>query len=87
MIQNGQTFSFKTNATGGSYFFVLFKAALLTIITFGIAGPVAELMMHKYLMESISISGGFDFDSIEQTESAYTDATGDDMADILDLDF
>jgi uncharacterized membrane protein YjgN (DUF898 family) len=87
IIQEDKTHKLKTNATGGAYFWVLIKAAFLTIVTLGIAGPIANLMIHKYLTESMSLSGGFNFDIIEQTETAYNDATGDDMADILDLDF
>jgi len=87
IIQNEKTYNLKTSATGGGYFWVLIKGVLLTIVTLGICGPIANLWIQKYLTESISLSGGFDFDSVEQTEKAYTDATGDDMADILDFDF
>ena len=66
---------------------VLITAILLTIVTLGIGAPIAQLMTHKYFVETMSISDGFDFDTIEQTEEAYRDATGDDMGDILDLDF
>ncbi|MFT4696722.1 MAG: uncharacterized membrane protein YjgN (DUF898 family) [Urechidicola sp.] len=87
IIQNEKSYQLKTNASGGAYFWTLIKAAFLTVVTLGIAGPIANLMIHKYFTESMSLSGGFNFDIIEQTETAYNDATGDDMADILDLDF
>jgi len=87
IIQEEKEYQLKTDASGGAYFWVLIKAAFLTIVTLGIAGPIANLMVHKYFTESMSLSGGFNFDSIQQTETAYNDATGDDMADILDLDF
>ena len=86
-VQNDRTYYLKSDATGGGYLWVLIQGVLLTIVTLGICGPIAQLMIHKYLTESISLSGGFDFDNIKQTESAYTDASGDDMAEILDLDF
>ena len=87
LIQNGRKYYFETNASGGKYFVVLIKAILLTIVTLGIGAPIAQLMIHKYFVETISIAEGFDFDTIEQTEESYRDATGDDMGDILDLDF
>jgi len=87
VIQNDKTYYLKTNVTGGAYFWVLIKAALLTIVTLGIASPIARLWIHKFFIESISLSGRFNFDIIKQTEKSYKDATGDDMADVLDLDF
>jgi len=87
VVQNGTAYRLSTTATGGGYFIVLIKGVLLTVVTLGIAGPVAELMIQRYWLESISLSGGFDFDAVEQTEEAYTDATGDDAGDILDFDF
>ena len=72
----------ETNAIGGKYFVVLLKALAITIFTLGIGTPIAQLMVHKYLVETISISHGFDFDSVQQTEESYKDATGDDMGDI-----
>jgi uncharacterized membrane protein YjgN (DUF898 family) len=75
-----------TNAKGGQYFIVLIKAALITIFTLGICGPIGRLMIHKYLTESLILEGWFDFDAVEQSEESYKDATGDDMMDILDFD-
>jgi uncharacterized membrane protein YjgN (DUF898 family) len=85
--QNGKTYQLKTNAKGGDFLYVLLKGVLFTIITLGIGGPVASLWIHKYFTESVTLTGGFDFDGVEQTEKAYTDATADDMADILDFGF
>lgn len=87
VIQDGKSYKLQSNATGGGYLWVFLKGALLTVVTLGICGPIAQLWMHKYLTNSLSLSGGFDFDAVKQTEKAYTDATGDDMVDILDLGF
>jgi uncharacterized membrane protein YjgN (DUF898 family) len=87
IVQNDKTYYLKTNATGGAYFWVLIKAALLTIITLGIASPISKLWIHKFYIESISLSKEFDFDTIKQTEKSYMNATGDDMVDVLNLDF
>lgn len=87
IIQDGKKYHLKTDAKGGQYFIVLIKAFLITVFTLGILGPIADLMIFKYLSESVSISSEFDFDSIQQTEKDYKDATGEDMADILDIDF
>ncbi len=86
LIQKGKRHYFQTNATGGAYFIVMIKAFFITVFSLGIAAPVAQLMIHKYIVESLSIEGDFNFDNIEQTEGEYRDATGDDMGDILDID-
>ena len=85
--QNGKTFYLKSDARGGAFLWVLIKSAFITVFTLGLASPIASLWIHKFYIESISLSGEFDFDAIQQTERSYKDATGDDMADILDLDF
>ncbi len=87
VVQNNKTYYLKTNATGEAYLWVLIKAAFITIVTLGIAAPVGELWIHKFFIESISLSREFDFDTVKQTEKSYKDATGDDMIDILNLDF
>lgn len=86
LVQNNKTHYLKTNATGEAYFVVLIKATLLSFVTLGIASPIAKLWIHKFYVESISLSRAFDLDIIKQTEKSYKDATGDDMVDIL-LDF
>ncbi|PTM04780.1 MAG: DUF898 domain-containing protein [Bacteroidetes bacterium] len=85
--QNGKTYYLKSDARGGDFLWVLLKSAFITIISLGLASPIASLWIHKFYIESISLSGEFDFDAIQQTEKSYKDATGDDIADILDLDF
>ena len=87
LVQNEKDYFFKSDATGGGYFIELLKAVFLTVFTLGIAAPVGELMIHRYIVNSLSIDGGFDFDQVQQTEEAYSDATGDDMGDIMDFDF
>ena len=84
--QNGKTYYLKSDARGGDFLWVLLKSAFITIISLGLASPIASLWIHKFYIESISLSGEFDFDAIQQTEKSYKDATGDDIADILDLD-
>lgn len=85
LVQNGNRHYFRTDAKGGAYFIVLIKAFFITVFSLGIAAPVAQLMVHKFIVNSLSIEGNFDFDNIEQTEDEYRDATGDDMGEILDI--
>lgn len=86
-IQNGRNYYLQSDASGGAFFLVLIKAALLTIFTLGIAGPIAELMVHRFYVNSLSLPADLDLEALEQTEESYRDATGDDMSDILDLGF
>ena len=65
----------------------MIKAFFITVLSLGIAAPVAQIMVHKFFVDSLSIEGDLNFESIKQTEGEYSDATGDDMGDILDIDF
>jgi len=85
--QDDKSYYFKSFASGGEYFIVLIKSFFIVVLTLGIATPIAQLMIHKFFVESIQLKAGFDFDKVEQDNDNYADASGDDMGDILDIDF
>jgi len=87
IVQNGKQLPLRATIEGSSYFVTLLLSALITIFTLGIGTPIAQLMIHKVFLEAISIPKGFNFDGVQQVEQSSKDATGDEMADILDIGF
>ena len=59
----------------------------MTIFTFGLAYPWVVTRTLKYIFSSVEMEGSVDMESVVQSEGNYTDATGDDITDLLDFDF
>ncbi|HRI01584.1 MAG TPA: DUF898 family protein [Saprospiraceae bacterium] len=76
----------KTELTGKQSFNVLFVNFLLLIFSLGLAFPFTQIRSYRLLLNSIEIPSDIDYDHIDQQPGAYNKATGDEMADILDID-
>ena len=85
LLQRVKSIPLYVSINAAHFYGTLLIAVLITVISLGIAAPIGQLMMHKVYLESISLNKEFDFDGIKQVNSTYRDATGDDMADILDI--
>jgi uncharacterized membrane protein YjgN (DUF898 family) len=77
----------KSKATGGGFFSLLVGNLLIIIFTLGLAFPLTVVRTLKFGADNIMLYGDFDFDSLQQTQNDYSNATGDDMTDILDFGF
>ncbi len=86
MKYGDQELSFKSKATGGGFFNLIFINLLLIIFTLGLATPWVVTRTMVFVTSNIEPTGDVDFDALIQTEGSYTDAIGEDMADIFDLD-
>ncbi len=72
----------------GSDFFVTDLLNILTIIfTLGFGTPWAEVRLLNLMINKIELYGNINFDNLEQTEQDYKDATGEDIGDMLNMDF
>jgi len=60
---------------------------LIFIFTLGIGFAWIQVRTLKFIANNISLSGDYSFDELQQTQQNYTDATGEDIADLLDLGF
>jgi uncharacterized membrane protein YjgN (DUF898 family) len=78
--------TFKSNATAGDFFNLLVGNILILIFTLGIGYAWVVNRNMVFVTNHIVIEGNVDFDSIQQTEEDYRDATGEDVGDILDID-
>jgi len=77
----------KSQAIGGQFFGLIITNFLLLIFTFGLATPWIMTRTLRYLFSKVEVSGNMNLDMIMQTEMEYTDATGEDLTDLLDFGF
>lgn len=85
--QDDKKLKLKSTATGGGFFKLMIVNFLLVIFTLGFGYAWAVTRTMKYLFSNIQITGDVDLNAIEQSQENYTDATGEDMSDFLNLDF
>ena len=59
----------------------------ILIFTLGLGYAFVVTRTMNYLVQHIELEGEIDLSELQQTEDAYTDATGEDLSDMLDIDF
>ena len=77
----------RSTMEGGNTFWVLFSNMLIVLFTAGIGFPWAIIRQYRLYIESVNIPEEVNLDALTQDADNYKDATGDDLADILDVDF
>lgn len=77
----------KSTATGGGFFGLMILNLLIIVFTLGLGYAWVQMRTMKYITENITLDGDIDLNTLLQTEEAYHDATGEDMSDMLDIDF
>lgn len=85
MDQNGNTLNFRSTATAGGYFRLIFGNMLIIIFSLGLGTPWATVRTLNFIFANIIIEGILDADAILQTEMDYKDATGEDISDMMDI--
>lgn len=83
--QNGNRLPIRSTAKGSDFLLLTLVNMLLIMFTLGLALPWVIVRTMKFFMSNIWVQGEFDGNSLIQTEESYKDATGEDMADYLDL--
>jgi len=79
--------TFQSKATAGGFFVLTLVNLLLILFTFGLGAPWAIVRTIRFVFENIEMQGDIDLEQIVQTEQAFKDATGEDLADFFDFDF
>jgi len=79
--------NFQSTLENGEAMKVLLVNFLLLVVTVGLAFPWVFIRSMRMFMDNTSVPDAFDYDNLSQSESNYKDATGDEMTDMLDLDF
>jgi len=77
----------KSSVEGSGLLVLSLVNVLMLIFTLGLAYAWVEMRTLKYFISNIHLSGNIDLDAIQQTEDNYNDATGEDIEDMLDMDF
>ncbi|WP_254561700.1 YjgN family protein [Dyadobacter diqingensis] len=85
MNQEGNVLKFRSTATAGGYFQLIAGNLLIIIFSLGLAAPWATVRTINFIFSNIIIDGPLDTDSIKQTEMDYSDATGEDISDMMDI--
>ncbi len=75
----------KSTISAGQVFKLEIGNILLLIFTLGLAYSWVYCRNAKFIARNIIISEGINLDNIKQTEEAYTDATGEELSDIMDM--
>lgn len=79
----GNEYYFHGGSTAGQVFNLSIGNMLIVMFTLGIGTPWAIIRTVRYQLRNMKLHGAFDPTGIEQTEPAYTDATGDMLGDAL----
>jgi len=85
MYQGETRLNFRSTATAGDYFKLIVVNMLIIILSLGLGTPWAIVRTMQFVFSNIHIDGPLDVDAIVQTEADYTDATGEDLADMIDI--
>ncbi|MES2567342.1 MAG: DUF898 family protein [Bacteroidota bacterium] len=85
IIQNGKEIKLRSSITPGQIFGLLITNYLIIIFTLGIGTGIAINRIMRTALENIEFDNEIDTTNLVQTESEYKDATGDDLAGMLDI--
>lgn len=83
--EDGTEVKMKCTATGGDFFALMIVNFFLLVFTFGIGYSWVVCRTIRFLFSHMEMQGNVDFDKLVQSESNYTDATGEDISDMLDF--
>jgi len=84
--KNGKEIQMKSTATGGDFFKLIILNLLIIVFTLGLGYAWVATRTMNFVFSKIQMEGDIDLDTINQTEADYTDATGEDMSDFLNID-
>ena len=87
LYQNGRGVMFRSNATGGGFAKLIIVNLLIIVFTLGIGYSWAVTRTLNFIANNIAMIGNYSFDELVQAQHDYDNATGDDLADFLDLGF
>lgn len=78
--------SFTSRMETKEYLTIFATNTLATILTAGLFFPVAEIRVHKYQVEQLSLNAAGDLDQFVADEKQQVSALGDEAAEFFDLD-
>lgn len=78
---------FTSRATGGGFLALTVVNMLILFFTLGLGYAWVVTRSMKFVMDNIEAQGYYSFEALQQSQADYSDATADDMADLLDFGF
>ena len=78
--------SFKSSLRARDFMWLYFTNMLAIMFTFGLATPWAQIRMARYRTSKLSIVGDVDFDQFVGDKKEEVKATGEEIADMFDVD-
>lgn len=76
---------FRSKATAGGFARLTIGNFLLVLFTFGLGYAWVVTRTMAFVMENIEATGYYSFESLVQAQQDYSDATAEDVADLLDI--
>jgi uncharacterized membrane protein YjgN (DUF898 family) len=78
--------SFKSNLRARDFAWLYFSNIVAIMLTFGLATPWAQIRMARYRASKLQIVGDVDFDQFVGDKKAEVKATGEEIAEMFDVD-
>lgn len=85
VIQNGKEIDVNISISGGQIFKLALVNILIIVFTLGLGAPWATVRTLNLILKNIEVGEDFNPNGIQQTETEYKNATGEELADALDL--
>lgn len=76
---------FRSKATGGGFARLMLGNLLILVLTLGLGYAWVVTRNMSFVMNNIEADGYYSFESLQQAQGDYSDATGEDVSDLLDL--
>jgi uncharacterized membrane protein YjgN (DUF898 family) len=86
MHKDDREIRLKSTATGVGFLGLILGNLIIIVFTLGLGFAWTQVRTMNFIANNIELEGNIDLDSISQTEEEFTDATGEDVSDFLDLD-
>jgi uncharacterized membrane protein YjgN (DUF898 family) len=87
MQQDDDAVFFDSKATGSGFAGLMIGNFLIVILTLGLGYAWVVTRSLKFVMKNIEVNGYYSFESLQQAQENYSDATGEDISDFLDFGF
>ncbi len=83
---DGKWHRLESKMTGGDFFELFVVNGILVFFTLGLAYPYTQLRTLRYISKKLVLEGSFNVSTLVQTEEDYSDASGEDLGDWLNID-
>lgn len=85
IVQDGKQINLRSTLSAGDMFGIIVVNYLIIIFTLGIGTGIAVNRVMRAMLNGIEFDEAINPDTLQQTEEEYKNATGDDIAGMLDL--